>query len=31
VGTVTSFGTDAEGEMLIVTDDGVVLRMVAAN
>jgi glucose/arabinose dehydrogenase len=28
VGTVTSFGTDAEGEMLITTDDGLVFRMV---
>ena len=31
VGNVTSFGFDAEGEMLVVTDDGIVLRMVAAN
>lgn len=31
VGTVTSFGSDAEGEMLVVTDDGAVLRMVPAN
>lgn len=30
MGTVTSFGTDADGEMLIVTDDGIVLRMVPA-
>ena len=30
-GNVTSFGFDAEGEMLVVTDDGIVLRMVAAN
>lgn len=28
LGTVTSFGTDAEGEMLVVTDDGLVFRMV---
>lgn len=31
IGNVTSFGIDAEGEMLVVTDDGMVLRMVAAN
>ncbi len=31
VGNVTSFGVDAAGEMLVVTDDGIVLRMVAAN
>lgn len=29
LGNVTSFGTDAEGEMLVVTDDGLVFRMVA--
>jgi hypothetical protein len=28
IGTVTSFGTDAEGELLVVTDDGLVFRMV---
>lgn len=28
LGTVTSFGTDAEGEMLVVSDDGLVFRMV---
>jgi glucose/arabinose dehydrogenase len=28
LGTVTSFGTDADGEMLITTDDGLVFRMV---
>jgi glucose/arabinose dehydrogenase len=28
LGTVTSFGTDPEGEMLVVTDDGLVFRMV---
>jgi glucose/arabinose dehydrogenase len=28
LGTVTSFGTDADGEMLVVTDDGLVFRMV---
>ncbi len=31
VGNVTAFGTDAEGEMLVLTDDGAVLRMVAAD
>lgn len=31
VGNVTAFGTDAAGEMLIVTDDGAVFRMVPAN
>jgi glucose/arabinose dehydrogenase len=28
LGNVTSFGTDADGEMLVVTDDGLVFRMV---
>jgi glucose/arabinose dehydrogenase len=28
LGNVTSFGIDAEGEMLVVTDDGLVFRMV---
>jgi hypothetical protein len=28
IGNVTSFGTDADGEMLVVTDDGLVFRMV---
>jgi glucose/arabinose dehydrogenase len=28
LGNVTSFGTDAEGEMLVLTDDGLVFRMV---
>jgi glucose/arabinose dehydrogenase len=28
LGTVTSFGVDAAGEMLVVTDDGLVFRMV---
>jgi len=28
LGSVTSFGTDAAGEMLVVTDDGLVFRMV---
>jgi glucose/arabinose dehydrogenase len=28
VGNVTSFGTDSAGEMLVVTDDGLVFRMV---
>lgn len=31
VGNVTSFGTDAEGEMLVLTEDGAVLRMMAAE
>ena len=29
LGNVTSFGTDAAGEMLVVTDDGLVFRMVS--
>jgi glucose/arabinose dehydrogenase len=28
IGNVTSFGTDAAGEMLVLTDDGLVFRMV---
>jgi glucose/arabinose dehydrogenase len=28
LGNVTSFGTDADGEMLVTTDDGLVFRMV---
>ncbi len=28
IGNVTSFGTDGEGEMLVLTDDGLVFRMV---
>ena len=28
LGTVTSFGKDAAGEMLVTTDDGLVFRMV---
>jgi len=28
LGNITSFGTDAAGEMLVVTDDGLVFRMV---
>ncbi|MEO7221026.1 MAG: PQQ-dependent sugar dehydrogenase [Devosia sp.] len=28
IGNVTSFGTDAQGEMLVVTDDGLVFKMV---
>lgn len=31
LGTVTAFGTDAAGEMLVVTDDGLVFRMVPAR
>jgi glucose/arabinose dehydrogenase len=31
LGTVTSFGVDAEGEMLVVTDDGLVFRMVPGS
>jgi glucose/arabinose dehydrogenase len=28
IGNITAFGTDAEGEMLVVADDGLVFRMV---
>jgi hypothetical protein len=28
IGNVTSFGSDAAGEMLVLTDDGLVFRMV---
>lgn len=31
VGNVTSFGTDAAGEMLLLTEEGAVLQMVAAD
>lgn len=31
VGNVTAFGTDAEGEMYVVNDDGTILKMVPAS